>query len=237
MLPPNLTDFGFTATETAVYFALAELGPSSGYAVAQALSIARANAYQALHGLVAKGAALRLGGQPGRFRALQPMALFTSIAERTARQLDTLEVKMLRQPAAGAPTTTPILGRRALLDVALRTAARFEGKTTCLAPAPVLAALAPAWHRRAAANWPTELWLLDDGVDGMDLALPSPPRRLRAAVAQAYFPDRILALTTPDAALLAVVGVADQASGFWTSDPVLGGAIRATVDHLTTASQ
>ncbi len=58
----DLTPFGFTPTENLAYGALLDLGPSSGYAVAKELSIARANAYQALNGLVAKGAAVITAG-------------------------------------------------------------------------------------------------------------------------------------------------------------------------------
>ncbi len=65
----DLTPFGFTPTENLAYGALLELGPSSGYALAKDLSIARANAYQALNGLVAKGAAIQTDDQPQRYRA------------------------------------------------------------------------------------------------------------------------------------------------------------------------
>ena len=53
--PLDLTPFGYTQTENLVYSRLLQGGPASGYAVARDLLIARANAYQALRGLVAKG--------------------------------------------------------------------------------------------------------------------------------------------------------------------------------------
>ena len=74
MMPIDLTPFGFTPTENRAYGALLELGPSSGYALAKALSIARANAYQALNGLVAKGGAIRTHEAPQRYRAERPDA-------------------------------------------------------------------------------------------------------------------------------------------------------------------
>src|SRR2546421_246980 len=47
----DLTPFGFTPTESQVYGALLRLGPSTGYAVAHATRVARANTYGALEGL------------------------------------------------------------------------------------------------------------------------------------------------------------------------------------------
>ncbi len=231
-MPLDLTPFGFTPTETAAYRALTTLGPQSGYALARALSIARANAYQALHGLVAKGAATRLGGRPERFRPVQPAALFTAIAQRSARQLDALETELGRQPL-GAATTVTVAGRRALVDTALRTAARSAGPISCVAPAAELVSLAPVWHKRGAANEPTDLWCLGDLPAGADL--PIPPRHLEPSRAEDYFGAPILALGTPDAAVLARLE-AGAPTGFWTSDPVVSGAVRATIDRLTAGS-
>src|SRR5437773_1983544 len=59
----DLTPFGFTATESLAYAALLRLGPSTGYAVAHATRVARANTYGALEGLVSRTAALRLAGR------------------------------------------------------------------------------------------------------------------------------------------------------------------------------
>ena len=54
----DLTPFGFTPTESAVYAVLLTQGPGTGYAIARSAGLARANAYAALEGLVAKGAAV-----------------------------------------------------------------------------------------------------------------------------------------------------------------------------------
>jgi sugar-specific transcriptional regulator TrmB len=51
---PDLTRFGFTPTEGLVYQVLLTGGPGTGYAIARAAGLARANAYSALEGLVAK---------------------------------------------------------------------------------------------------------------------------------------------------------------------------------------
>jgi DNA-binding MarR family transcriptional regulator len=230
-MPLDLTPFGFTPTETAAYRALAALGPLSGYALAKALSIARANAYQALHGLVAKGAATRLGGRPERFRPVQAAALFTAIAQRATRQLDALEAELSHEPQ-GAAATVAIAGRRALVDTALRTAARSPGAVTCVAPGAELLALAPAWHKRASADWPTGLWCLGDLPPG--LRPPVPIQRVPPAAAEAYFGTAVFALASPDAAVLARLEPGSE-TGFWTSEALLAGAVRAAIDRLIPA--
>src|SRR6266853_1753836 len=80
----DLTPFGFTSTESQAYAALLRLGPSTGYSVAHATRIARANAYGALEGLVSRTAALRLAGRPARYRATDPAALIAPLAARKA---------------------------------------------------------------------------------------------------------------------------------------------------------
>ncbi|HXV89743.1 MAG TPA: helix-turn-helix domain-containing protein, partial [Gemmatimonadales bacterium] len=82
-MPPaqvDLTPFGFTGTESAVYGALLRSGPATGYAVAQAVGLARANVYAALSGLVARQAAALLAGRPARYRPVDPQTLVTQLA-------------------------------------------------------------------------------------------------------------------------------------------------------------
>src|SRR5260370_1081933 len=73
----DVTPFGFTPTESLVYSVLLRLGPSTGYAVARAGRLARANAYSALEGLVTRGAASRTPSpaRPVRDRPTDPQAL------------------------------------------------------------------------------------------------------------------------------------------------------------------
>src|SRR6478736_8377880 len=76
----DLTPFGFTPTESKMYTTLVSFGPGTGYALAQAAGLARANAYSALEGLVAKGAARVDGGRPKRYRPETPAALLARIS-------------------------------------------------------------------------------------------------------------------------------------------------------------
>src|SRR5258705_7790665 len=61
--PPRSTLFPYTTL-----FRSLTSGPGTGYAIARSAGLARANAYSALEGLVAKGAARVEGGRPKRYR-------------------------------------------------------------------------------------------------------------------------------------------------------------------------
>src|SRR5258706_11281511 len=143
----DLTPFGFTPTETSVYFALLGRGPSSGYAVARDLSMARANAYQALRGLVAKGAATLLGDAPQKFRAVRPEAVYAQIVDAQTRKLDKLESDLARAPQSGADAVVRVSGRRAVSELMTRIAARESGPVSLLAPLDVLSALVPVLRK------------------------------------------------------------------------------------------
>lgn len=89
--PVNLERFGFTPTETRVYEALLRRGPSTGYAIANVVGIARANAYQALDGLVRRGAARRAAAVPVQFSAIPPGVLVAELERSFRRDLIQLE--------------------------------------------------------------------------------------------------------------------------------------------------
>src|SRR5574342_1108849 len=95
----DLTPFGFTPTESLVYEVLVTGGPGTGYAIARSAGLARANAYSALEGLVAKGAARVEAGRPKRYRPEAPAAVIGRIAtihglalERLGADLEAISV-------------------------------------------------------------------------------------------------------------------------------------------------
>jgi sugar-specific transcriptional regulator TrmB len=227
----DLTPFGFTPTESQAYHALLDLGPSTGYAVGRALSIARANAYQALDGLVAKGAAVRVGeGTPRRYRAIQPRTVFARIVDSETRKLDTLERQVVEQPRAGADPVTRVRGERALSDLVVRTIIRAERMVRCLADARRLTGWAPAIRARAAAGKPLELWSADG--EAADLAVPvrgAPAARVRDALGD----DAVILLA--EGVLLATLG--PDAEGIWSDSRILIGAAEAALRDLTTGDQ
>jgi sugar-specific transcriptional regulator TrmB len=223
----DLTPFGFTPTESHAYGALLGLGPSSGYAVARALSIARANAYQALDGLVSKGAAVVVAElAPRRYRAVQPRGVFARIVDAETRKLDALEGQLLDQPRVGADLATRVRGERALNELVVRAIIRADGPVRCLAAATRLAAWAPAIRARAAGGKPLDLWAADREV--ADLAVP-----VRVAAS-----DRVRSALGGDPLVLAADGVlvgtfGDEADGIWSESPVLVGLVEAALRNLT----
>ena len=98
----DLTRFGFTPTESLVYEVLLKHGPGTGYAIASAAGLARANAYSALEGLVSKGAARVEAGRPRRYRPEAPAGLIARISSNHGTALEQLSTELERLPAESA---------------------------------------------------------------------------------------------------------------------------------------
>jgi HTH-type transcriptional regulator, sugar sensing transcriptional regulator len=153
----DLTRFGFTPTEGLVYEVLLTGGPGTGYAIARLAGLARANAYSALEGLVAKGAARVEGGRPRRYRPEPPAALVARITtdhgqalERLSRELDSISVP-------GTQTLVEIESGRAILQLITHDIARATQSVVLLAPADAYPLLAPALRRPVSAGLPVTL--------------------------------------------------------------------------------
>lgn len=99
----DLARFGFTSTEAKVYLALLPISPATGYAVAQAAKLARANTYDALEGLAGRGAVTRLPGKPVRYAALDSDALVLRLRREYSSDLDSLAdaLSRVRQVQSG----------------------------------------------------------------------------------------------------------------------------------------
>ena len=219
----DLTPFNFTSTESRVYGALLAEGTSSGYSLAKVLGLARANVYQALDALVAKGAAvLHSDDTPRRFRAVAPRGLLALIAQRETALLDRLEREVFAARAEGADPVIQIEGRRAFEQVALRTAAKPAGEVRAIATAPLLKSLTPIWRKRAADGSPTVL-----------LSIGPPAEQLPLPIVGSVSPEDSFGiqalLVTPDA----VIGVHGDLSGYWSSDRIFISLGAAAVDLLT----
>lgn len=157
MPPVDLTHFGFTPTEGLVYQVLLTGGPGTGYAIARAAGLARANAYSALEGLVSKGAARVDAGRPRRYRPEPPAALIARISndhgqalERLSRELDAVSVPRTE-------TLVELLSTRSLLQLATHDIARAAASVGLLAPPDAYPLLAPALRRPYSAGVPLTL--------------------------------------------------------------------------------
>ena len=225
-MPIDLIPFGFTPTESAAYGALLELGPSGGYAVARALAIARANGYQALDGLVAKGAAELIETRPKRYRPLRPPSLLAHIADRQGAMIDRLEEQVREAPDDDGSSLVPVEGTRALRDLVTRTVVRGTGPIRLLAPAAVLESVSPAIRARANASGDLFLWSADRDPD-----VPTAVAPVDHDLINRLFEDLPILLVCGDGVLAASVG--DAPSGYWTSATVLAASVQTAFDAIT----
>ena len=154
----DLTHFGFTPTESLVYEVLLTSGPGTGYALARAAGLARANAYSALEGLVAKGAARVEGGRPRQYRPEAPAGLIARIAHNHGLALDRLSTDLETIAVPSTPTVVEIESGRAVLQLITHDVARARDSVGLLAPPDAFPLLAPALRRPVSAGLPVSLW-------------------------------------------------------------------------------
>ena len=226
----DLSPFGYTSSESAAYNALLELGPSSGYAVAKALSIARTNAYQALDALAAKGAVAVGGQDPRTYRAIGPTELLALVTREEAGKLDRLEGQVANAAHTAEPTTIRFSGVRRLEELVLRTAARAD-TVRCLATVEVLRRLVPIWRKRAQDGVPTTLLCVADPPADFPLTVST----LAAPVAP-YFSESEPFLLTTSSTAIAGLDTAGELSGIWSTDPLVYGLTAAALDALAASA-
>jgi len=208
-MPADLMPFGFTATESMVYSTLLRLGPATGYAVARAVRLARANAYGALDGLVSRGAAVRIPGRPTRYRPADPQALLAQITAAHGEALDRLSRALADAARSTEPETKTLSGARAVANVVLQLVARAERRVEGVLAAELWRATLPAW-RRAAARAQVELRIAGDApTEAPELVVGTTP------------PDHPTVLVIDNTQTLAAVGSADGLAAVWTSHPAI----------------
>jgi len=213
----DLTPFGFTVTESEAYAALLRLGPSTGYAVAHATRVARANTYGALEGLVGRTAALRLPGRPARYRATDPAALIVQLAAQQGEALDRLS-RSLRDAAGPAePETRSVTGGRAVANLIIQVVARAERRVEGVLSAELLRPTLPAW-RRAKERAALELRVAGD--------VPAEASPILSGAVSADVP---IVLLIDDVQTLVVAGSGETAAGMWSSHPAVAALARAWI--------
>lgn len=159
----DLTPFGFTPTETRMYRTLISFGPGTGYALAQAAGLARANAYSALEGLVAKGAARVDGTRPKRYRPEAGPALLTRLGDRQATALARLGDALESMGAPEGPSLIELDSARASWQALSRDIARATRRVWLCAPSEAYQQMGPVL-RRAATALPDTVLLSTDQV-------------------------------------------------------------------------
>ena len=202
----DLTPFGFTGTESAVYGTLLRSGPATGYAVAQAVGLARANVYAALAGLVARQAASLLPGRPARYRAVDPQTLLTQLAAQQAVALERLERSLRDTSAARAEAIHEVTGARPVANVVLQLVARAERSVEGVVDADLFRATGPAWRRAAGRATLAVRSAADDG-SGVLVGVAAP--------------DAGTLLVVDGALAVVASGAGDAARGIWSDHPVI----------------
>jgi sugar-specific transcriptional regulator TrmB len=145
----DLTTFGFTPTESLIYEVLLRGGPGTGYAIARAAGLARANTYGALEGLAQKGAARVEEGRPKRYRPEPPAALLARILERQGHALDEVSRTLDSISVPATPTLVELSSARGALQIASREAARATEQILLHAPPEAFPPLVPSLRKAA----------------------------------------------------------------------------------------
>src|SRR5512139_375973 len=153
----DLTPFGFTPTESHIYEVLVTKGPGTGYAVARAAGLARANAYAALEGLVGKGAARVDEGRPKRYRPEPPTVLLGRIVDRQGHAIEALTDAMASITLPATPTLTELTTFRGVTQLLSLEIARARSEVLLCLPAEAYPLLAPALRRAVAGAIMLEL--------------------------------------------------------------------------------
>jgi sugar-specific transcriptional regulator TrmB len=220
MKPIDLTPFGFTPTESRVYGALLHLGSATGYAVAQATRLARANAYGALDGLVARGVATKTPNRPVRYRPADPEALLARLAAEQGEALERLGRELQQARRGGEPETRSVEGARALANLVLQVVARAEQRVEGVVTPQLFRATLPAWRRAA------ERTTLDLRISGEP---PPEADAFRVSPAPATFPTLLL---VDGRQVVAAAAPPEQDGGIWSSHPALLALARATLEGM-----
>ena len=224
----DLTQFGFTPTESLVYEVLLRTGPGTGYAIAREAGLARANAYSALEGLVGKGAARVEPGRPRQYRPEAPTGLIARISTRYSQALDHLSAELEGLSQGNTPTVVEVGSSRAVLQLITHDVTRATRSVSLLAPADAFPLLSPSLRRPVSAGLALTLWSTAPvQLDFIEVrVLPDQPRWPGTPILG------IMDLRT------AIIGSrnGDEVLGHWSSAPWFVAAAQTTLDRLSAAS-
>lgn len=220
----DLTTFGFTPTESLIYEVLLRGGPGTGYAVARAAGLARANAYGALEGLVQKGVARVEEGRPKRYRPEPPAALLARILDRQGRALDEVSRSLEEISVPETLTLVELSSARGALQIASREAARATSRILLHAPPDAYPPLTPSLRKA--------------GGSGVTLSLSAtapvelPFADVAVAEATAEWPGQPFLLVVDGRSALLASREGDRVLGHWGTAPTLVAAATLAIGRL-----
>jgi len=220
----DLTTFGFTPTEGLVYEVLLRGGPGTGYAIARAAGLARANAYGALEGLVLKGAARGEEGRPKRYRPEPPEALLARILDRQGQALDEVSKSLAQLSVPATPTLVELSSARGALSIASREAARAVSEILLHAPPDAFLPLIPSL--RKAAGGGVVLSLSATGPVELPFAT------VLTTPGLATWPGQPFLMVVDGRSALLAAREGDRVTGHWGTAPTLVAATTLTIASL-----
>lgn len=223
----DLTTFGFTPTEGLVYEVLLRGGPGTGYSIARAAGLARANAYGALEGLVQKGAARVEEGRPKRYRPEPPTALVARILERQGQALDEVSRTLEALSVPATPTLVELSSARGALQLASREAARATNRILLHAASDAFPPLIPALRKAAGSGVALSL--------SATAPVELPFAEVRVINGEEQWPGQPLLLVVDDrSAMLAARegALGERVSGHWGTAPTLIAAATLAIERL-----
>jgi sugar-specific transcriptional regulator TrmB len=222
---PDLTRFGFTPTEGLVYQVLLTGGPGTGYAIARAAGLARANAYSALEGLVSKGAARVDEGRPKRYRPEAPAALIARISNDHGQALERLGHELDAVSVPETETLVELISGRALLQLITHDVARATKSVHLLAPPDAYPLLAPALRRPYAAGVPLHLWA--SGPAELGFATVE-----QIAIDPALWPGMPIILVVDDRSAILASRNGAEVRGHWSTAPTFVAGARLALERV-----
>lgn len=220
----DLTPFGFTPTETRMYSTLVSFGPGTGYALAQAAGLARANAYSALEGLVSKGAARVDGGRPKRYRPESGSALLSRLSDRQAAALDRLTDALTSIGAPEGPALIELESARACWQAMGRDLARAGRRAWICAPADAYQLLGPVLRRASSALADTVL--LAPGPVTLDYGT------VTTVSANGDWPGEPIIVVVDDRVAVIARRTGDRFEGHWGTAPAFVAAAALAFEQL-----
>jgi HTH-type transcriptional regulator, sugar sensing transcriptional regulator len=222
----DLTRFGFTPTESLIYETLLTSGPGTGYAIARAAGLARANAYSALEGLVAKGAARVEGGRPRRYRPEAPAGLIARISHNHGVALDRLSSDLDQISVPGTPTVVEVESGRAVLQLITHDVARATRSVALLAPPDAYPLLGPALRRPISAGLPVSLG--STAPADLDFAV------VKVVAEDQAWPGMPIIAVVDDRSAILGFRQGNEVRGHWSTAPAFVAAARLAFERFLT---
>jgi sugar-specific transcriptional regulator TrmB len=219
----DLTPFGFTPTESLIYEVLLTGGPGTGYTIARAAGLARANVYAALEGLVTKGAARVEEGRPRQFRPEPPSTLLARLSDRQGEAMERLSSALTALTVPATPTLVELNSPRGAVQLMGHEIARAESSVALLAPPDGCLSLAPHLRRAASANLRLEV--------SSTAAVPLAGIEVTVIPTPSWPGDPVL-LVVDDRAALSGARNGDRFAGHWGSAPSFVASVRRALTAL-----